>query len=295
MLSEKINNSILSFDWKKFEASQPGFLGEAEFDATDSSMVRTYLNWPSFFRKWELSAQFPDILHDPVQGSAASKLFEDTNELLASLIEEEWMAPKVIFGVWKAASEGQEITIWKEGDKQFDFQFIRQNVGGDGGFRYCLADFVKPKSYLKAGESDFIGGYVIHLGDRIRVKKEIVKSVGDKYSVYLIDDLCAMYLDAIADYLHYRLRRFIWAYCDDDDLSNEEVMLGLHQGIRVEIGGNECPDLAQLPQLIELLGVTERGFGLTEAICQDTSLTKCGLFFAHPLSRNFTTKNISDD
>lgn len=295
MLSENTANSFSSFDWENFEASQPGFLGEAEFDATDSALIRTYLNWPAFFRKWELSAQFPDILHDPMQGPAAMKLFTDTSELLVDLIQEKWLLPKVIFGVWSAASKQQEVTVWKEDGRAFKFSFVCQESNNACATSYCLADFIKPKEYLKEGESDFIGGYVIHLGDRMRVKKEIVKSVGDKYSGYLLDDLCAMYLDAIADYLHYRLRRFIWAYCDDDDLSNEEIMLGLHQGIRVEIGGNECPDLAQLPQLIELLGVTERGFGLTEAICQDTSLTKCGLFFAHPLSRNFTTKNISDD
>lgn len=295
MLSKKITNSIPFFDWKKFEPSQPGFLGEAEFDAMDSSVVRTYLNWPSFFRKWELSAQFPDILHDPVQGLAACKLFEDTNELLTNLIEEKWITPKVIFGVWRAAATGQKVAVWKEDGTLFDFQFARQEANGANEVRYCLADFIKPKEQMKEGESDFIGGYLIHLGDRMLVKKEIIRTIGDKYAGYLMEDLCEMYLEAIADYLHYRLRRFIWAYCDDDDLSNEEVMLGLHQGIRVELGGNECPDLSQLSQLIELLGVTEKGCGLTEAVCQDTSLTRYGLFFAHPLSRNFTTKIKTDE
>lgn len=292
MLSEKTANSLSSFDWENFEASQPGFLGEAEFDATDSALIRTYLNWPAFFRKWELSAQFPDILHDHVQGPAAMKLFEDTNELLVDLVIEKWLTPKVIFGVWKAASTEQEVTIWKESGKTFEFSFARQETSEP---RYCLADFIKPKAVLKEGESDFIGGYIVHLGDRMRVKKEIINSLGDKYVGYLMEDLCEMYLEAIADYLHYRLRRFIWAYCDDDDLSNEEVMLGLHQGIRVEIGGNECPDLSQLPQLIELLGVAQKGYGLTEAISQDTLMTKCGLFFAHPLSRNFTMKMKNDE
>lgn len=295
MFSEKIDNYTSFFDWHNFEASYPGFLGESEFDATDSALIRTYLNWPAFFRKWELSAQFPDILHDHVLGPAAMKLFEDTNELLADLVIEKWLTPKVIFGVWRAWSTEQEVTVWKGNGSIFNFSFARQEVKDTVKTRYCLADFIKPKAYLKEGESDFIGGYIIHLGDRMRVKKEIINSLGDKYVGYLIEDLCDMYLEAIADYLHYRLRRFIWAYCDDDDLSNEEVMLGLHQGIRVEIGGNECPDLSQLPQLIELLGVAQKGYGLTEAITQDTLMTKCGLFFAHPLSRNFIMKIKSDE
>lgn len=113
----------------------------------------------------------------------------------------------------------------------------------------------------------------------------------DEYQSLLATDLLALYRSAVADYLHYRLRRFIWAYCDDDDLSNEEVLTGQHQGIRVEMGGRECPDRTEQPKLLGLLGVGEWLASRSPDRVDSPSSVSCGYFFAHPKSRNFPSES----
>ncbi|WP_460909503.1 vitamin B12 dependent-methionine synthase activation domain-containing protein [Spirosoma areae] len=107
----------------------------------------------------------------------------------------------------------------------------------------------------------------------------------DDYQALLATDLGDLYRSAVADYLHYRLRRFIWAYCDDDDLSNEELLEGMHQGIRVEIGSPSCPDRTAVPPLLHLLAIEDQTFTGVGAAC--SALSECGFFFAHPKSRHY--------
>lgn len=153
------------------------------------------------------------------------------------------------------------------------------------GSTYCAADFIKPAAALKAGESDYIGGYAIRLGN---VAGDLIGELAAKHDEYrslLATDLLALYRSAVADYLHYRLRRFIWAYCDDDDLSNKEVLTGQHQGIRIEMGGRECPARSEQPKLLHLLEVSNWTSGNNPDRADSPSSVACGYFFAHPKSR----------
>jgi len=198
-----------------------------------------------------------------------------------------------MFGVWRAAADGDQVVVRPDDQPNDRLLFPRLPIAGEltpGGSTYCAADFIKPAAALKAGESDYIGGYAIRLDEPIRELTGPLAAESDEYWPLLSIDLCALYRSAVADYLHYRLRRFIWAYCNDDDLSNEEVLTGLHQGIRVEVGGRECPDRAEQTKLLRLLGVDGWTLvGWTDSTDGPSSVV-CGYFFAHPQSRNFPSE-----
>lgn len=302
------------FDWAGFKPFPAYFLGVAAFDASDADRVRTYLNWDALFRKWEIPVSFPSALDDADWGETARTLLRDANTLLNDWLAGGKLWAEVVYGVWRAGAEGDQVVV-QPGDTTPDtrtpdartpdartpvrLSFPRLPPAPVGppkrhhpdGPTYCVADFIKPAAALMAGESDYIGGYAIRLG---RVAGDLIGELAaghDEYRRLLATDLLALYRSAVEDYLHYRLRRFIWAYCDDDDLSNEEVLTGQQQGIRIEMGGLECPDWAEQPKLLHLLGIGEWPAGRSPDGTDSRSSVGCGYFFAHPCSRNFASES----
>lgn len=291
-----------AIDWTGFEPFPSHFLGVSSFDASDSDKVRTYLDWNALFHKWEIRVRFPDALDDADWGDAARSLFQDANNLLTDWLTRGKLRTEVVFGVWRASAEGDQVVV-RPGDPALGSQPVRLSFPRlplPNGATYCVADFIKPAAALKAGESDYMGGYAVRL--REAADESIGSLAADEYRMLLSADLRDLYRSAVVEYLHYRLRRFIWAYCDDDDLSNEEVLTGQHQGIRVEIGGRECPgldgsgldgpDRAEQAKLLQLLNVADWVVDRNSNDVDKPPLVVCGYFFAHPRSRNFPSESI---
>ncbi len=55
------------------------FLGVRAFDDYPLRELVPYIDWMPFFNAWEFAGKFPDILHDPVVGEAASSLYADAH------------------------------------------------------------------------------------------------------------------------------------------------------------------------------------------------------------------------
>ncbi|GAB3640124.1 vitamin B12 dependent-methionine synthase activation domain-containing protein [Spirosoma arcticum] len=291
-----------AIDWAGFKPFPSHFLGVSSFDASDSDRVRTYLNWAVLFRTWDIPVPFPDALDDADWGDAARNLFHDANILLTGWLAQGKLRAEVVFGIWQASAEGGQVVV-RPGDAALGSQAVRLSFPRlplPNASTYCAADFIKPAAALKVGESDYLGGYAVRL--REDIGEPIGPFVADEYRSLLAADLRNLYRSAVVDYLHYRLRRFVWAYCDDDDLSNEEVLTGLHQGIRVDIGGRECtgldgsgldgPDRTGQAKLLQLLNVADWAVDGGSDDVDDPSSVACGYFFAHPKSRNLPLESI---
>lgn len=48
--------------------------------------------------------------------------------------------------------------------------------------------------------------------------------------------------EAFAEYLHERVRKEIWGYAADEDLSNDDLIREKYQGIRPAPGYPACPE-----------------------------------------------------
>lgn len=278
-----ILTTATAFDWPGFEPFPAQFIGVSPFDASDSDKVRTYLNWSGLFQKWEIPVPFPQVLDDADWGATAISLLRDANALLDDFLTKGLLRPEVMFGVWRAFSEGDQVVIQSGDQKAVRIPFPR--LPQPNGATYCLADFIKPAIAMKPDEWDYLGGYLIRLSADVLAPIRRYSAEPDDYQAFLATDLCVLYRSAVADYLHYRLRRFIWAYCDDDDLSNEDVLQGLHQGIRVDIGSPVCPDSITRTPLLQLLQIDDQSF--TDNDPDSPASEVGGFFFAHPKSRPY--------
>ncbi|MBC3789088.1 vitamin B12 dependent-methionine synthase activation domain-containing protein [Spirosoma utsteinense] len=273
-----------AIDWTCFKPFTSHFLGVSTFDASDTDQVRRYMDWDLFFRKWEFPLPFPDVLDDVHWGPPARALYTDARARLDELVGDN-LRPEVVFGVWRASARGDQVLVETTGGTTVGLSFPRIQVSDSRS--YCVADFIKPAMALRVGESDYLGGYALRLGTDVDRPAGQPATGQHDYRSLLTADLCELYRSALVDYLHYRLRRFIWAYCDDDDLSNEKVLTGTHQGIRVDVGGPECPGQTLQAQLLKQLGVDAwEDAGAFHLPGDRPSRVSSGFFLAHPQSRN---------
>src|SRR5690606_13393324 len=119
----------------------------------------------------------------------------------------------------------------------------------------CLADFVAPK---ESGIGDYMGGFVVTAGLGIEHKLAEFKARHDDYNDILLKALADRLAEAFAERLHERVRRELWGYAADEDLSNEDLIRERYRGIRPAPGYPACPDHSEKPELFRLLEAEER-------------------------------------
>ncbi|MDB9790377.1 methionine synthase, partial [Gammaproteobacteria bacterium] len=73
--------------------------------------LHEFIDWMPYFNAWEFSGRFPDLLSDPVKGPEVRKLWDDTQLILKQLINEKWLKPKGVIGLFPARSLGDAIAI----------------------------------------------------------------------------------------------------------------------------------------------------------------------------------------
>src|SRR3546814_19016505 len=55
-------------DWSDYAPPKPSFLGTKVFEHYELEELVRYIDWTPFFRTWELSGKYPNILDDEVVG-----------------------------------------------------------------------------------------------------------------------------------------------------------------------------------------------------------------------------------
>ncbi|MGI9139030.1 MAG: vitamin B12 dependent-methionine synthase activation domain-containing protein, partial [Sediminibacterium sp.] len=79
----------MPIDWSNFKATTPQFTGNKAIEIEDLSILVDYIDWKPFFIAWELHGNFPAILTDEKVGEVASKLYQDANAVLQTIIREK--------------------------------------------------------------------------------------------------------------------------------------------------------------------------------------------------------------
>jgi len=109
-----------------------------------------------------MHGNFPAILTDEIVGKEATKLYNDANALLDTIIAEQWLQPKGAIGFWPAESEADTVTLQvTDGNetKQVALQFLRQQIQKTAGQpNLSLADFIKPASI---SGTDYLGAFAV--------------------------------------------------------------------------------------------------------------------------------------
>ncbi|MDE6431217.1 MAG: 5-methyltetrahydrofolate--homocysteine methyltransferase, partial [Duncaniella sp.] len=97
------------------------------------------------------------------------------------------------------------------------------------------------------------------------------------------------------EYLHARVRRELWGYATEENITPADMFRGHYAGIRPAVGYPSLPDQKLTFALDPLIRFDEIGVTLTENGAMEPSATVCGLYLAHPEASYFLIGPIADD
>jgi 5-methyltetrahydrofolate--homocysteine methyltransferase len=277
-------------DWENYQPTKPAIDEVMVFIDFDLGTIAKYIDWGPFFIAWEMPGKFPAVLTDKVFGTEATRLYNDANNLLKKIIEENWFTANGVIGFWEAQSNNRDTIILQTKEGEVHLESLRQQQKKAAGqSNFSLADFVSPKS------SDYMGAFAVTIHN---AKKHILKfaAENDDYNKILVQILADRFVEAFAECLHHEVRTKYWGYAKDESLSNEELIKEKYKGIRPAPGYPACPDHTEKIKLFKLLDVTNNiRIELTESLAMDPPASVCGWYFAHPQSHYFGLGKITHD
>lgn len=107
---------------------------------------------------------------------------------------------------------------------------------------------------------------------------------------------CHRISQAFAEKLHELLRKELWGYAPDEQLSTDDLLKVRYRGIRPAPGYPSQPDHTEKRTMWELMGVKEAtGMDLTESMAMLPAAAVSGLYFAGACSSYFAVGKITQD
>jgi 5-methyltetrahydrofolate--homocysteine methyltransferase len=291
---EQARANKLQLDWSNYTPAQPNFIGTKTVAVTIADLVN-YIDWTPFFNSWELYGKYPAILSDEVVGEQATSLFADAQKMLTQLIDENWLTAKGILGIFPANTiNDDDIQLTTDNGQPITFLTLRQQAQKTAGApNMALADFIAPK---ESGIQDYMGCFCVTTGFGIEEKATAFEKGLDDYNSILIKALGDRLAEAFAEYLHEKVRKEIWGYASDENLSNQDLIAENYKGIRPAPGYPACPDHLEKATLWHLLDVENViGVKLTESMAMWPASSVSGYYFAHPESKYFGLGKIKKD
>ena len=290
-------------------------------------MIRTYritdlaeyINWLYFFHAWGLPPRMASVakLHgceacrlawieafdeaDREKARQAGKLFADAGQMLARLTP--FLMVKAVVMLFPANTEGDDIVLFSPQDENEEvgrLPMLRQQSPGSDGFCRSLADYIRP---IGQGQRDRIGLFAVAAHNDaplLSASRQLTSlqpdlSSADGYEQLLIQTLSDRLAEAAAEVLHMEVRRTLWGYAPDEELSIDELHAEAFQGIRPAVGYPSLPDLSLNFVLDTLLDFSRVGITLTEHAMMQPHASVSGLMMAHPEASYFSVGTISEE
>lgn len=141
----------------------------------------------------------------------------------------------------------------------------------------CLADFLPPIGK----ESNTIG--IFASSAPFHVESLLEQTVADRLS------------EATAELGHEMVRKHIWGYAPDENLSPKDLFAEHYTGKRPAIGYPSMPDLSLNFLLKDILDFQSMGITLTENGAMVPHASTSGLMLCHPRCMHFSIGNIGED
>ncbi len=303
-------------NWQNEPPIKPQQTGITILCDYDLEELSHYIDWTPFFSAWELSGKFPRILDDPIVGEAAQNLWQDAQAMLETLIAEKWLTAHGVFGLFPAASLGDDVVLYTDESRTSElnrFHFLRQQmIKPPGRPNQSLADYIAP---VESGLPDYIGLFAVTTGHGLDAKVAEFEANHDDYNAILLKALADRLAEAFAERLHERVRQEFWSYEKDSaeqramsdestttqhsSLSTQylERLIGEdYVGIRPAPGYPACPDHTEKGILFEVLGATAAiGVELTESFAMTPTAAVSGFYFAHPQAKYFGLGRVGKD
>ena len=266
----------------------PKFIGTKHLRSIPIAEVVPYIDWTPFFQTWQLFGKFPRILEDEVVGEQAKSVYADAQKMLRTLQKEQWLTLNAAYGIFPAQSRGEEIILGENGALG-SFYSLRQT--GEKSKFQALSDFVAPEGTVQ----DYVGGFAVTAG--LDIEKTLTKfeAAHDDYSSLMLKALADRLAEGLAEYVHLKIRREIWGYAPEEQLTNDQLIAEKYRGIRPAPGYPACPDHLDKTTLFDLLDAPSIGMSLTESLAMYPASSVSGYYFAHPDSKYFAVGKLAKD
>lgn len=258
-----------------------------------------YINWIYFFHAWGFQPRYTGIadIHgcdacragwlasfpegERAKAAEAMQLHKEANRMLNKL--DANFKVFAIYRLMEANADGDDLLL--EGKR---FPLLRQQtrIKPEDPF-LCLSDFVRP---LESGIKDTVGAFATTIDPNM---ESLFKE--DDYKLMLVKTLAERLAEAAAEKVHEDIRKKVWGYAPDENLTKKELLNEDYQGIRPAVGYPSLPDISVSFLLDELLDMKQIGIRLTENGMMQPHASVCGLMFAHPAARYFSVGKIGAD
>ena len=264
----------------------------------DIHELADYINWIYFFHAWGFQPKYSSIadIHgcdgcramwlvsfkedERPKASEAMQLHKEAQRMLNSL--DGRFKVYALYRLMDANSDGDNLIM--EGKT---FPLLRQQSRVKDSDPYlCLSDFVRPAA---SGVTDTVGCFATTIDPKMEKEFE-----GDDYKLMLCKTLAERLAEAAAEKIHETIRKSVWGYAPDENLSIKELLDEKYCGIRPAVGYPSLPDISVNFLLDELLDMKRIGITLTENGMMHPHASVSGLMFAHPQSRYFSVGKIDE-
>lgn len=291
---EQAKSNAFPLSFKNYTPTKPNKLGVTVLDHLDLNVVRNYIDWTPFFLTWQLSGKYPKILQHELIGEEARKLFNDANAMLDQVIAANSLTAKAVFGLFPAASIGDDIEVYNDESQQSVLALLcglrQQTKKKTGQYNRCLSDYVAAKG---AGINDYVGAFAVSAGFGADQLVQQFDAEHDTYNSILLKAVADRLAEASAEYLHELIRKQYWGYASNEQLTNEQLIRENYQGIRPAPGYPACPEHTEKATLFSLLDVEKNiGMELTSSFAMWPGAAVSGWYFAHPDSKYFAVAKI---
>ena len=289
-------NKSLSFEWENQDIAEPDqkYLGVHKISA-ELDEVLQYFDWSPFFWSWELKGQYPSIFDRSDSGNEAKDLFNNAQELLRRITENNLFTCEAVLGLWSANSDVDDVVIHQSPNNKKElarFHFIRRQQTLLDQPQYCLADYVAP---LESGRTDYLGAFAVCAGAGVDNLAKEFEEDNDDYNAIMTKALGDRFAEAMAEYSHKKIRQW-WGFGSDENLENKDLIKEKYRGIRPASGYPCQPDHTEKDIIWDLLDVKKHiGLELTESRAMNPGCSVSGLYFSHPEAKYFNVGKLAKD
>ncbi|MBR5811397.1 MAG: hypothetical protein IKY80_00160, partial [Alistipes sp.] len=116
---------------------------------------------------------------------------------------------------------------------------------------------------------------------------EQLKETGEIYDSILMQSIGDRLVEAASEWLHAKVRREMWGYDAEENISVKEMFQARYKGIRPAIGYPSLPEQKNIFPVGELLGIDQIDISLTENGAMYPQSSVCGLYLASPHAKYF--------
>ncbi len=276
---------------------RPPFFGVRREAGLDLYTIAHYLNKLALYRgQWGYSRK--GLSREAWQALVEREAEPVFQRLLKEAKEEGWLAPKVLYGFFPVAREGEELLVFHPGTGEVleRFRFPRQRGGGLSLLDYFRPRFAPPlgdeeawmpEAAFRMGARDVLGVQLVTMGEEPSLKAKALFESGAYQDYLFVHGFSVEMTEALAEYWHKRMRQ-MWGIAGQDATDVRKLFQQGYQGARYSFGYPACPDLSDQAKLDRLMGFARVGVRLTESYQLEPEHATSALVVHHPEARYFS-------